>query len=381
MAQSQSGRHTQRLAQDDILSLNRQISSNPILKAIFDYAPVFVGVLTESRQFVVLNRNFVESLGIEDLESSLGLRPGELLGCIHQQDSPDGCGESYACGLCGALQTVRTSLAEDRPTVGEARITPESHGTVQAWDLRVEAKPIWIDTTRYVVLFMHDISAEKQTIMLQRVFFHDILNTAASVDSLLQLSVAEMADKPPFADMLMSGIADMIEQIRYQRTFILAESGEYTADLCSVDVAREVRSIIDIERERRRLNGVRIPIHFDGSRCLARTDRSLIRRVFVNLLKNAIEAEGSSGEIDVQVWEDDDHVILSVGNSTVMPPEVRAQVFQRSFSTKGPGRGLGTYSVKLLTTKALGGTVSFRSNPGLGTQFVVALPRSLAHIS
>jgi signal transduction histidine kinase len=54
-----------------------------------------------------------------------------------------------------------------------------------------------------------------------------------------------------------------------------------------------------------------------------------------------------------------------------MPDHVRAHVFQRSFSTKGAGRGLGTYSVKLLTESYLAGQAWFESTTGQGTTFHV----------
>jgi signal transduction histidine kinase len=58
-----------------------------------------------------------------------------------------------------------------------------------------------------------------------------------------------------------------------------------------------------------------------------------------------------------------------VHNETVMPHSVRAHVFQRSFTTKGSGRGLGTYSIKLLTETYLGGRAWFESAAGQGTTF------------
>lgn len=57
-----------------------------------------------------------------------------------------------------------------------------------------------------------------------------------------------------------------------------------------------------------------------------------------------------------------------------MPDEVKLQIFQRSFSTKGRGRGIGTYSIKLFTEKYLEGKVSFTSKEGEGTVFTVELP-------
>jgi signal transduction histidine kinase len=57
-----------------------------------------------------------------------------------------------------------------------------------------------------------------------------------------------------------------------------------------------------------------------------------------------------------------------------MPRHVQQQLFQRSFSTKGGGRGLGTYSIKLLSERYLKGDVSFVSSQAEGTTFTVRFP-------
>ncbi len=57
-----------------------------------------------------------------------------------------------------------------------------------------------------------------------------------------------------------------------------------------------------------------------------------------------------------------------------MPPEIQLQVFNRSFSTNGTGRGIGTYSIRLLGEKYLGGQVTFDSFDGGGTTFRIHLP-------
>jgi sensor histidine kinase regulating citrate/malate metabolism len=53
---------------------------------------------------------------------------------------------------------------------------------------------------------------------------------------------------------------------------------------------------------------------------------------------------------------------------------IQLQLFQRSFSTKGAGRGIGTYSIKMFTEKHLGGQVRFDSFEPVGTIFQVMLP-------
>ncbi len=101
-----------------------------------------------------------------------------------------------------------------------------------------------------------------------------------------------------------------------------------------------------------------------------RTDRTLLRRVLGNLIKNALEAS-APGETVTVGFDARPLPTFSVHNSSTMPEAVRLQVFQRSFSTKAQvGRGLGTYSVKLLTERYLGGTVRFCSEEGSGTTFV-----------
>jgi len=54
--------------------------------------------------------------------------------------------------------------------------------------------------------------------------------------------------------------------------------------------------------------------------------------------------------------------------------ETQLQVFNRSFSTKGKNRGLGTYGAKLLTERYMGGKISFASHEGEGTTFFLWLP-------
>jgi sensor histidine kinase regulating citrate/malate metabolism len=53
---------------------------------------------------------------------------------------------------------------------------------------------------------------------------------------------------------------------------------------------------------------------------------------------------------------------------------VKSQIFHRSFSTKGQGRLLGTYSTKILVEEHLKGKVEFESTSKIGTIFKIKLP-------
>jgi len=69
-------------------------------------------------------------------------------------------------------------------------------------------------------------------------------------------------------------------------------------------------------------------------------------------------------------------VSFHVWNQGEIPEGIALRVFQRYFSTKhGTGRGLGTYSMKLLGERYLGGRVVFTTEAAAGTTFRCNLPR------
>lgn len=63
-------------------------------------------------------------------------------------------------------------------------------------------------------------------------------------------------------------------------------------------------------------------------------------------------------------------------NPTLIPGSVQLQIFQRSFPTKGPGHGLGTYSMKFISERYLNGQVYFESNAENGTTFFAEFPQT-----
>ena len=96
-----------------------------------------------------------------------------------------------------------------------------------------------------------------------------------------------------------------------------------------------------------------------------------------NLLKNALEASSAGETVTVGVMPEDDRVAFWVHNAAHMPRDVQLQVFKRSFSTKGSGRGIGTYSIRLFVTRYLHGSVDFESSEENGTIFRVRLPKDV----
>ncbi len=91
--------------------------------------------------------------------------------------------------------------------------------------------------------------------------------------------------------------------------------------------------------------------------------------------KNALEASRLGETVTVGCQHvGRDQVRFWVNNPAFMSQDIQNQVFKRSLSTKGAGHGLGTFSMKLLREKYLGGKVDFHSRVGEGTTFEIVPP-------
>jgi signal transduction histidine kinase len=126
------------------------------------------------------------------------------------------------------------------------------------------------------------------------------------------------------------------------------------------------------------MEGRRLRVADDSVDILFQSDKRLLSRVLRNMVKNALEATTPGETATLGCRLDADRIVLWVHNRTYMPENVRLQIFSRSFSTKGAGRGLGTYSMKFLTEKYLGGELDFTSTEAGGTTFYASYPVALA---
>ncbi len=109
-------------------------------------------------------------------------------------------------------------------------------------------------------------------------------------------------------------------------------------------------------------------------------DRQELRRIFINLIKNARQAIPERGacllEISTerQVYEGENFAYATVTDTgTGIPEDLRDKIFEPNFSTKTSGTGLGLAIVRQ-GVEALNGEIGFETEVGVGTTFWVRLP-------
>jgi PAS domain S-box-containing protein len=109
---------------------------------------------------------------------------------------------------------------------------------------------------------------------------------------------------------------------------------------------------------------------------ILKVDAAYLRRVLTNLIVNAVQAMPKGGKLTINVVSKKDRAIVSVEDTGVgVPEEVKPNLFKPLFTTKSKGQGLGLAVVKRFV-EGLNGKVSFESEEGTGTKFIIDLPLS-----
>lgn len=110
---------------------------------------------------------------------------------------------------------------------------------------------------------------------------------------------------------------------------------------------------------------------------IARMDRTQLVRVITNLVKNAIQAipeEQLEKWVKVSVYRKGEKVYISVAdNGTGIAPENVRRIFEPKFTTKSSGMGLGLGIIRNIIENYRG-TITFETELGKGTTFIVCLP-------
>lgn len=124
------------------------------------------------------------------------------------------------------------------------------------------------------------------------------------------------------------------------------------------------------------MNSVTITIHYETPLPLIICDAHQLKQVFINVIKNALEAISDDGNIDVHVAHQIEHNRVKIefeDNGCGIAPERLEQLGEPFYSTKEKGTGLGLMvSYKIIESH--GGNITFNSRLNVGTRVEIYLP-------
>jgi signal transduction histidine kinase len=366
-----------RAAKDLMHDQSQAIKQADFVAILLDAMPTLAMILNEHRQIAGVNNHLLQAFAIKDADLLIGRRPGEALGCIHSDKGPDGCGTAINCSVCGAVKAILDSQKSSSQISGECLVTLGTQGGT-ALELEATASPLQVAGNNFTIFALNDISAKKRKQLMERTFFHDIINTAGGIRGLACLLVDEdpTRDAEKQYQLLMKTLSgNLIEEIRHQRRLIAAEEGEYVPQLEEVDLRQMLQEISDLYTHHERVPGRFVEV-VPADTYIVNSDPPVLRRIVGNMVLNAMEAIAKGETVLVSYHPSPESLRIEVSNPGEMPLDIQLKVFQRSFSSKAAvGRGIGTYSMKLFGERYLGGKVGFNCADGR-TTFFIELPRT-----
>jgi len=364
----------ERLRREEVLAQRERLYRFPFLKKILDSNPNLMMILNRERQIVFASESLIKYLAVPDMDCLLALRFGEMLHCAHAVENRAGCGTTEFCKMCGAVNATIESQKSVEVT-NECRILKENG---DALDLQVWATPFEIEGELFTFFSIQDKSSEKRRRSLERIFFHDVMNTIGGLygyADLLVESVPHENEARSFAHSIFSMTESIIEDVQAQKDLMAAENNELITNNVEVDSLAILNETAASYRAHQVAQKKVIAVAPDSKAVRFNTDRTLLKRIIGNMTKNALEASRAGDTVTLSCHDREDSVLFNVHNLSFMPREAQLQIFNRSFSTKGAGRGLGTYSIKLLTERYLKGQVSFVTSEKEGTTFTASFPK------
>jgi signal transduction histidine kinase len=367
----------ERLSIDEVFKQQDFIKSNQTLITILDGIPSIVLILNWQRQIVHLNKAANEKLKL-NINTTTGKRLGEALKCIYSASNPNGCGTGIHCKYCGAVNTIIKSQKQCENQTDECRIILQNGELLISLDFQVTAQSANLGEKVFTIFTLEDISDKKRRRILEKSFFHDIINIVGSLQGIITFLSGNISkqEASKYVSIAYNSTNELIEEIKSHRLILSAENNDLQIHYEQVNTKEIIESVIDTASTFNMHYSTSITISPNFTIINFQVDKQILRRVLLNMVKNAIEASSKNGVITINADEKEPGLVeFSVHNLGHMTDEVKNQVFHRSFSTKGVDRGLGTYSMKLLIENYLKGSVYFTSTQEEGTTFYCAVPK------
>ena len=301
------------------------IETNSIIDAFNE----FFLILNDKRQSVYANKSLLRFLNVADIRDILGKRPGEILSCTFALNTINGCGTAVFCRTCGAVEAILNSLngIED---IKECSVI---NTNLDAIDLRVWTKPFSVNKGNFSLFVFDDISNEKRKDVLERTFFHDIMNTVGGIRSLSELLFENPDNTKEYSNLIMKLSNTLIDEINSQKLLLSAERNELHVTNSKLNSIAFIKELVEIYENHEVSVGKLIVIDKSTEDFEFTSDKTILMRALGNMLKNALETT-ENNHIILGAKITNKSYIFQVNSMSYIPEEISLQIFKRSFSTK-----------------------------------------------
>lgn len=205
---------------------------------------------------------------------------------------------------------------------------------------------------------------------------HEIRNPLTSIKGFLQVISSKMEvlghqKEQSYINLMLKEI----NRINHLVGELLLLSKPKEMDMSSVEIAQVFKEILPIIKNEALLHNIRIQLEYQTSRNIeVLADGKLLKQVFLNICKNAIEAMDHGGCLAIRLMHHKKKklVVEFEDTGSGIPDEVRKNIFKPFFTTKDNGTGLGLPICQQIMQE-IGGRISVDSTEK-GTLFRLLLP-------
>ncbi|WP_166245492.1 ATP-binding protein [Paenibacillus turpanensis] len=200
---------------------------------------------------------------------------------------------------------------------------------------------------------------------------HEIRNPITTLKGFLKLMHAKNEYNPEYYQ-IMDSEFDRIESIIQELlTFSKPQSSYYE----NHDIKELVQQVVQLMQPQAIFKNISINTAWDESTLPIWCIEHQLKQVFINLIKNAIEALDDGGEIRIDVVVQEGEAVIRVkDNGLGIPPEVLAKMGEPFYSTKEKGTGLGLMVTFNIIRNNHNGHIYVESKTNEGTTFTIKLP-------
>jgi len=202
---------------------------------------------------------------------------------------------------------------------------------------------------------------------------HDLKNSISMLSLMLQNAPVKMSD-PEFQKESIKTISQAVDSMQKIIEKLKSPPKKEQLFITDVNPLKIIKKILKKSGIENKQN-IELEINFDSS-LEVKTDAQVLETVFINLLKNAVEAMPEGGTITVEEFRTNDNRNLSITDTGAGMSKsfIANNLFHPFQTTKAKGLGIGLYQCREMIRET-GGDIAVESEPGKGSKFKIIFKR------
>lgn len=201
---------------------------------------------------------------------------------------------------------------------------------------------------------------------------HEVRNPMTTINGFLQL----IGKEPNITEKQRTYIEISLRELSRAQEIIndylsLAKPNQRTTQ--PVDISEELTKTVELMTSYTNIQNIEVIASIEES-LHVQGNKDEIKQVLINIIKNGIEAMKNHGRLEIKAYSENQQAIINISdNGEGMTKEQLSKVGTPFYSTKDKGTGVGL-TICFQIISQLKGSIEVKSEPGIGTTFVIKLP-------